>query len=79
MTKETKRLFALILIGFLIMCLSSCYSSLRTGYYKVESVRGNTVNFKGVLGDWHVPTDTLKVGDEIFLKRVFRDKDANVW
>lgn len=64
---------------FLLLIIASCSSTLRTGYYQVEAVRGYTVNFKGVPGDWRVPTDTLKVGDTIFLKRVFREKDANVW
>ena len=79
MKKTTKRLLALILMGIIMMCFSSCYSSLKTGKYTIESVRGYTVNFKGVNGDWHVPTDTLRIGDTIFLKRVFREKDANVW
>lgn len=80
MKKETKNTLALILIGLLIVFgFSSCYSTLRTGYYRVEAVRGYTVNFKGVEGDWRVPTDTLKIGDTVFLKRVFREKDATVW
>ena len=57
----------------------SCSSTLRTGYYKIEAVRGHTVNFKGVSGDWRVPTDTLKVGDTIFIQRVRRESQANVW
>jgi hypothetical protein len=80
MTITKQITIALILIELLIVFgFSSCYSTLRTGKYIVQGVSGYTVNFKGVAGDWHVPTDTLKIGDTIFLKRVFKENKANVW
>lgn len=68
-------IFVLILAAILI----SCSTTLKTGKYIISDVRGFTVNFKNVDGDWRVPTDTLKIGDTIFIRRVFREKDANVW
>jgi len=78
--KKSQSLFWLILL----FILTGCAAQLRTGYYTVTDVRSYTVNLKKmngkeVPGDWHVPTDTLKVGDTIFIRRVFREKDANVW
>ncbi len=68
----------IIIIG-LTLFFCSCYSTLRTGRYIIEDARGYTVTFKGVQGDWRVPTDTLKTGDTIFLQRVKRESKANVW
>jgi hypothetical protein len=62
----------------LITC-SGCYTSLRTGKYVIDEVRGlNTVTFKGVPGDWHFP-DQVKPGDTVYLKRTFKLNKANVW
>ena len=65
---------------FVVLVLFGCgCTTLKTGYYTVESVRGRTVNLKGVQEDIYFPTDTLKPGDKVKVKRVFREKDANIW
>ena len=69
------------IIILIVVSLCSCSRQLHTGNYEIESVHGsNTVTFKKVDGLWHVPgADTLKPGDKLFLKRVYRKQDANVW
>lgn len=62
----------------LIILLCGC-GEVRTGFYTVDQVRGYTVTFKGKKGDYHVPTDTLRTGDRIFIQRVKRENQANVW
>lgn len=65
----------------IILCslLCSC-STFKTGYYTVVAVRGNTVEFKEVKGDYHVPnSDTLKVGSKIYIQRTNKSNLANVW
>ena len=70
-----------IILLFSVIVLSSC-AGMRTGYYTIKEIRGtSTVVFKELPNDtYHVPmADTLQVGQKIYLKRVYRDKDANVW
>lgn len=81
-TKHLGKMFLWVaIIIFIVALLCSCSRQLHTGYYEIESVHGsNTVTFKKVDGLWHVPgADTLKPGEKIFLKRVYRKQDANVW
>jgi hypothetical protein len=55
---------------------------MKTGYYTIEEIRGlNTVVFKELPNDaYHVDgADTLKVGQKIYLKRVYKQDAANVW
>lgn len=76
-----KYIFPLILLASLVLIMCSC-ATMRTGYYTVKEIRGlNTVVFKELPNDaYHVPNaDTLVIGQRVYLKRVFRDKDANVW
>lgn len=73
--------FQIILVVILAAILFSC-SGMRTGYYTVKEIRDlNTVVFKELPNeDYHVPrSDTLKIGQKIHLKRVYREKDADVW
>lgn len=63
----------------LIIIFCSC-STFKTGYYTIKEVRGlNTVTFKEVKGDYHVPVDTLRIGSKIFIKRTTNRNLANVW
>lgn len=64
----------------IILCSLFCScSTFKTGYYTVVAVRGNTVEFKEVKGDYHVPVDTLKIGAKIFIQRTNKSNLANVW
>ena len=63
----------------IILLLSSCSRDIHTGKYIVTDVRGRTVNLKGAAGDYYFPTDTLKVGDTVRLKRVYKESKANIW
>ena len=70
-----------ILITIVVLLLCSC-SGMRTGFYTIKEIRGlNTIVFKELPNeDYHVPrSDTLKVGQKIHLKRVYKEKDADVW
>ncbi len=67
------------IIIFIVVSLCSCSRQLHTGYYTIEGVKGRTVNLKGVNGLYYFPSDTLKPGDRVYLKRVYRKQDANVW
>lgn len=79
MQKTIDLLKAIIIISYL---LCGC-STMRTGYYTIQEIRqpSNTVVFKELPNEaYHVPrADTLKVGQKIHLKRVYREKDADVW
>lgn len=75
------RLLIIVVIIWFIISLSGCYT-MRTGYYTISEIRGlNTVVFKELPNDaYHVPrADTLRIGQRIHLKRVYREKDADVW
>ena len=66
-----------VIIAYL---LCGCTVSMKSGYYTIKEVRGlNTVVLREVQGDWHIPTDTLKVGDKIYLTRTKKDSLINVW
>lgn len=68
-----------VILIVVLSLLFSC-SSMKSGYYTVKEVRGsNTIVLKEVAGDWHIPTDTLKVGDKIYLQRTKKDSLINVW
>jgi len=76
-----KILTILKILVILTVILCGC-NTMRTGYYTVKEIRGlNTVVFKELPNDdYHVPrADTLKIGQRIHLKRVFKEKDADVW
>lgn len=77
--KYNRYLWQVILVLILAAILISCSTTLKTGKYIVEDARGHTIELKGVSGMWRFPTDTLRIGDTVFVKRVFREKDANVW
>ena len=69
-----------ITIAVVLAVLFSCVTPMRSGYYTVKEVRGlNTIVLKEVQGDWHIPSDTLKVGDKVYLKRNKNDSLINVW
>ena len=66
-----------VIIAYL---LCGCTMKMRSGFYTIKEVRGlNTVVLREVQGDWHIPTDTLKVGDKIYLTRTKKDSLINVW
>jgi len=68
-----------ITIVVVLAVLFSC-SPMKSGYYTIKEVRAlNTVVLKEVKGDWHIPSDTLKVGDKVYLKRSKTDSLINVW
>ncbi len=74
-------IWQILLCAILAALLFSC-KTMRTGYYEIKEIRGlNTVVFKELPNeDYHVPrADTLKVGQKIHLKRVYKEKDADVW
>ena len=69
-----------IKVSVIIAYLLCGCSPMRSGYYTIKEVRGlNTVVLREVQGDWHIPTDTLKVGDKIYLTRTKKDSLINVW
>ena len=79
-TKHLGKMFLWVaIIIFIVALLCSCSRQLHTGYYTIEGVKGRTVNLKGVNGLYYFPSDTLKPGDRVYLKRVLREQDANVW
>lgn len=79
-TKHLGKMFLWVaIIIFIVALLCSCSRQLHTGYYTIEGVKGRTVNLKGVNGLYYFPSDTLKPGDRVYLKRVYRKQDANVW
>ena len=66
-----------VIIAYL---LCGCTMKMRSGFYTIKEVRGlNTVVLREVQGDWHIPSDTLKVGDKIYLNRTKKDSLINVW
>lgn len=68
-----------VIVITVLAVLFSC-SPMRSGYYTVKEIRPlNTVVLREVQGDWHIPTDTLKVGDKIYLTRTKKDSLINVW
>lgn len=68
-----------VIVITVLAVLFSC-SPMRSGFYTIKEVRGlNTVVLREVQGDWHIPTDTLKVGDKIYLTRTKKDSLINVW
>lgn len=74
-----QKLIFFLKVTVIVLCICSCYPKLRTGLYTVESVRGNTVNFKGLPDDYHVPIDTLKPGQKIYIQRTYDRKKVTVW
>jgi hypothetical protein len=71
-----------IKVSVIIAYLLCGCSTMRTGYYEIKEIRGSsTVVFRELPNDaYHVPrADTLKVGQKIHLKRVYKEKDADVW
>jgi len=77
MTKLIDLLKILLIIAYL---LCGC-SPMRSGYYTVKNINGSTtIQLKEVQGDWHIPNaDSLKVGQKIHLKRVYKESAADVW
>lgn len=77
-----KTIINLLIMLSIVCCIcwgcSPCYK-LRTGSYVVKEVRGNTIELKGVEGDWRVPTDTLKPGQSIYVQKVKRRDKATIW
>ena len=74
------KIIDLIKVSVIIAYLLCGCSPMRSGYYTIKEVRGlNTVVLREVQGDWHIPTDTLKVGDKIYLTRTKKDSLINVW
>lgn len=72
---------SVVTVFVIVVLLCSC-GEMKTGFYTVKEIRGaNTVVFKELPNDaYHVPrADTLKIGQKVHLKRVFREKDADVW
>jgi len=74
-------LFILLLSLLIIICLGSCYASdLHNGRYTIKSINGDLVEFKEVAGGvYHIPTQGLKVGDRIKLKRVHKQSKITVY
>lgn len=72
--KTFKRLLALLLIGFIILCFSSCKVVDISGEQTVTKVRTigkhQIVNLKGLQREFIFPTDTLKKGDVVILKHL---------
>ena len=76
-----KYIWQIILFAVLVIIMASC-TTMKTGYYTIKEIRGlNTVVFKELPNeDYHVPmADTLKIGQKIHLKRVFKESQADVW
>ena len=66
-----------VIIAYL---LCGCTMKMRSGFYTIKAINGaTTIQLKEVQGDWHIPTDTLKVGDKIYLTRTKKDSLINVW
>lgn len=77
MSKIIDLLKVSVIIAYL---LCGCTVSMKSGYYTIKEVRGlNTVVLREVQGDCHIPTDTLKGGDKIYLTRTKKDSLINVW
>jgi len=75
-----KYIWQIVLFLILVIIMASC-TTMKTGYYTVKEIRGlSTVVLKEVQGDWHIPnSDTLKVGQKIYLTRTKVDSLINVW
>ena len=69
-----------IIVITVLALLFSC-SPMKSGFYTIKEIRPlNTVVLKEVAGDWHIPfSDTLKVGQKIYLTRTKKDSLINVW
>jgi len=55
-------------LTILLLIISSCTAQKtlhQTGTYTVATATGNVVTFKGIAGKYHLPVDTMKVGDTI--------------
>lgn len=66
-----KKLFILILSLLIVICLFSCYTTdLHNRYYTIKSINNGLVEFKEVEGGvYRMPTDKLRVGDKVKLRR----------
>ncbi len=76
------KIIDLIKVSVIIAYLLCGCSTMRTGYYEIKEIRGSsTVVFRELPNDaYHVPrADTLKVGQKIHLKRVYKESAADVW
>jgi len=74
------RIIDLIKVSAILTYLLCGCSPMRSGYYTIKEVRGkNTIVLREVQGDWYIPSDTLKVGDKVYLKRSKKDSLINVW
>ena len=74
------KLIFLIKVSLIVGYILCGCSPMRSGFYTVKEVRGsNTVVLREVQGDWHIPSDTLKVGDKVYLTRTKKTEKINVW
>lgn len=77
-----KHHWQILLFIIVVIIMASCAGTLKTRYYTIQEIRGKeTVVFKELPNDaWHVPgSDTLQIGQKIYLQRVFNLNKANVW
>lgn len=81
MTTEKRNLIKLIMIGIVILMMFSCTSSHLhySGNYRIDSLEGDTVTFKGVRGRYSIPNEGLKNGQRIYLKRTYQREKVNVY
>ena len=79
MQKTIDLIKVILLLCYIVF--SGCAFPMRSGYYTVKEVRGlNTIVLKEVQGDWHIPnSDSLKVGQRIYLNRTKKTELVNVW
>jgi len=76
------KIIDLIKVSVIIAYLLCGCSTMRTGYYEIKEIRGSSMMvFRELPNDaYHVPrADTLKVGQKIHLKRVYKESAADVW
>lgn len=76
-----RNFWKLVLVGTIMLMMNACSSSHLhySGTYKITSIEGNVVTFKGVNGKYSIPKEGLTIGQKIPLKRTYQKEKTNVY
>lgn len=72
MQKSIDTLKIVVILCYILF--SGCSGELKTMTYTVERVNGRFVELKGVNNYYYFNSDTIKVGDKVKLRRVYKNR-----
>ena len=75
-----KYIWQIILFLVIVAIMASCYGSKAyyAGTYRIKSLEGDTVTFRGIAGVYVIDGKKAKIGQKIHLYRTFDSTKVNV-